>query len=621
MPGGAARRMPALVRAAGALAVLLFTGAGMLRAQVPLDSIVADSIRRDSLYADSLRRRQSMQTERFLEALERGNVRTPTPPALEAGGPRADGARIVFTSDSIDWTMANTVGDLIASVPGSYLWRTGWVGSAELPNFRARGAGSVEYYLDGVPYVAVGLDSVSVDPSTLALSLFERVEIEPWPGSLRIYLVTRRHDRLAARSLIGIGRGINDLTAFEAQLEKRGLKGFGLGIAADYYNSGSSPGSTGDLYRNTQFWLQGTWIPTQRYGVLAQWVHTGPKRDEVASVLGTGVAAGLDGGRSDFMLRGFIRRRDDGLGPVAALTLARTTFGSDSLDVTQDVNSISGSLAWRNPTIGAELNASWRSRWTPLDLRATAGWTPHAGIGVSADAGYQLHSGSRSSAWFGAQASLRPLRQVVARGALRVGSIVQAPSIEAAPSRSMTDVSGSISWEGRILGAEVGVAQLSSFQALSFEPLNTVVASFDAAPATLWLTAKGRFTPFNWLSVDGWFSTPRGDAPEGQPVDHAMVVGSIRSKFLRQFPSGVFDLKASMGLERWGAGILGRDPLGSPVSLASQMYLQFRLQIRIQTFTAYFAQANLMSEGGGYVPGFPMLGRTTMFGVRWGFTN
>ncbi len=621
MSASAIGGLMALARGAWCAVALLLAAAASLEAQVPLDSVVADSIRRDSLYADSLLRRQSMQTDRFLKALASGSVRTPTPPAVGEDGPRADGARIIFTTDSVEWTMANTVGDLIAYVPGSYLWRTGWVGAAELPNFRARGATSVEYYLDGIPYLAVGLDSVTVDPSTMALSLFERIEIEPWPASLRVYLSTKRHDRNAAKSLIGLGRGTNDLTSFEAQLEKRGLKGFGLGIAADYYNSGSNSGSVGDLYRNTQFWLQGSWLPNRKYGIVAQLVHTGPNRENVASVTGSGGVAGLDGGRSDIMLRGFARKRDDGLGPVAALTLSRTTFSSDSLNLSQDLNIVTGSVGWRSLTLGADLSAAWRSRWTPLDLRASTGWTPVTGLGINADAGYQLHEGSRSSAWVGAQASFRPVRQVIARGAVRAASMVQAPSIVTDTAQTVFDASASLGFESRILGAEIGVARVASFQALGFEPLLTVVERFDAAPSTTWITAKGRLTPLNWIAIDAWYSTPQGDAPEGQPSDHAMVVGTIRSKFSRQFPSGVFDFKASMGLERWGDGVLGISPAGTPVTLPSQLYLQFIIQIRIQTFTIFFTRSNLLGETDGYVPGFPVNSRPTMFGARWGFTN
>ena len=64
------------------------------------------------------------------------------------------------------------------------------------------------------------------------------MEIEPWPGLLRVFLYSRRYDRVAPRSLIGLGRGTNSLTRFQAQLEKRSLKKLGFGIAGDYYNSG-----------------------------------------------------------------------------------------------------------------------------------------------------------------------------------------------------------------------------------------------------------------------------------------------------------------------------------------------------------------------------------------------
>ena len=101
-------------------------------------------------------RRQAIQTDRYLAATARNDTWVPPLPYIGAEGPRASGARIVFTRDSMDWAMAQTLGDLVALVPGSYLWRTGWLGTAALPNYHARGATSVEYFLDGLPYVAVG---------------------------------------------------------------------------------------------------------------------------------------------------------------------------------------------------------------------------------------------------------------------------------------------------------------------------------------------------------------------------------------------------------------------------------------------------------------------------------
>lgn len=605
-------------RAAVALGLALWLAppAG-LEAQV-LDSLRADSLRLDSLRTDSLLRRQANQTERFLEALQSGRVRVPTLPAAGSGNPRADGGRIVFTADSAEWSMAETLGDLVSLVPGAYLLRTGWLGASELPSYRSRGATSVEYYLDGLPYVAVGVDSVSVDPSTIALSLFERVEIEAWPALLRVYLYTRRHERIAPRSLIGLGRGTNSLTAVEAQLEKRGIRGLGFGVAADYYNSGSLPGSTGDFYRNTQVWLQASYLPNRNRGIVAQFVRVAPNRDDLTASTGA-VARGLTGGRNDIMIRAFARRHEDGLGPTASLTWSLTDFSSDALS--QEIHVVTGALQWRAPAAGASVSAAWRSRWTPLDARATLGWTPGERVGLNLDGGFQLHEGDRQSAWFGAQASLRPVRQVVLRGAVRAASLVQAPSIESEQAQSLLDLTGSVAWDGRILGAEVGLTQADGFRTLGFETLLPVIATIDAPGRTNWFTARGRLSPFPWIGIEAWYSTPLDEAPQGQPGEHLLAVGSIRSKFLRTFPSGAFDLKVQLGVERWGAGILGRDGAGNEILLPSQLYLQTRVEIAIQSFRIYVQRANLLGEVPGYVPGFPIANRATLFGARWGFLN
>ena len=75
-------------------------------------------------------------------------------------GPRPALTRIVFTRDSIEWGHAATVGDLLTQVPGVFLWRGGYIGRPEPVSFQGRAGASAEYYLDGVPYVAAGVDSV-----------------------------------------------------------------------------------------------------------------------------------------------------------------------------------------------------------------------------------------------------------------------------------------------------------------------------------------------------------------------------------------------------------------------------------------------------------------------------
>src|SRR5690606_38427846 len=142
--------------------------------------------------ADSAEAYRRMQAE--------ANVVVQVMPRLSPDGPMPPLSRVIFPRDTIDASGALTVGDLLARVPGVYLWRGGGVGRPELLNYRARGAASAEYYLDGMPYLPAGPDSLSVDPSLLPLALLDRVEVERWPGLIRVQLFTRRHDRLAAAS-------------------------------------------------------------------------------------------------------------------------------------------------------------------------------------------------------------------------------------------------------------------------------------------------------------------------------------------------------------------------------------------------------------------------------------
>ena len=378
---------------------------------------------------------------------------------------------------------------------------------------------------------------MSVDPSIFALSLLERVEIEPWPGSLRVYLYSRRYDRVVPRSLIGLGRGTNSLTRFQAQLEKRSVNKLSFGIAGDYYNSGSLSGQSGSFYLNTQAWAQLSYVPSPRYGLVAQYVTSSPKRhDEVSSTTG-GTVLGTDGGRRDLFLRGFLRKRDDGLGPGIDLTVARTAFGGDTVNfVEQSVWSVTANGSWRTPTLSATASAAYRSRWTMLDLGATAGWTPSPGVGINANATYQLLTASRSSAWAGAQLSVVPFSHIVLRASARAGSVVQAPSIEADTAQSVLEASGSVGWESKLLGVEVGIARTSAFNPIAYQETQLVVATIASSEATNWFQARGRINPTNWISVEAWYSSATGVVPDGQPPEHARVMGTRAFPFPAQLP-------------------------------------------------------------------------------------
>lgn len=591
--------------------------AAPLRAQINVDSLRADSLRADSLRADSLRRRQSEQTTRFLEESRKNAITIAALNVLGADGPRPAGARIVFNRDSLDWAMAETVGDLIARAPGVFLWRSGWTGSLEQPNYRGQGPTAVEYYVDGLPFVALGPDSVVVDATMFGLFLLERVEIEPLPGLLRVWLFTRRHERLAPRSRIGLARGDNDFARYQGTLERRVERGLSFGLGGDYINSGSTSFTSNDFFRNTQLWGQLSYMASPTVGFQAQLLRTSPRR--VAVPAGTGTATiPIDGERSDWLFRAQLGPRGQDVGQGLDIIAQRSTWSGDGVE--HRLWQLGGMARLRTPTLGLGASAFYRSQWTTLDASAKAAWTPSPRIALDAEGVYRLHTESRSTAWVAGRASLALAGPFSLRGSARLGQVVAAPSLDTSQSQSITEVEGRAALTLKWLEAYGGVARTSRFAQASF-PSYPIVTSLAEHPAITWVTAGGAFRPFNWMAIEGWYSHPTGEIPDGQPPEQLSVNGSLRTKFLRHFKSGVFELKGELGLERWGQGVIGRDATGAAIIHPSATYLRGRAMLRLQTFMIYFERANITNETIGYVPGLTIPNLATTFGFRWEFTN
>jgi hypothetical protein len=109
--------------------------------------------------------------------------------------------------------------------------------------------------------------------------------------------------------------------------------------------------------------------------------------------------------------------------------------------------------------------------------------------------------------------------------------------------------------------------------------------------------------------------------PEGTPPEHGLVEVAIRSKFLRTFPSGIFDLKLAVAMESWGTGVLGRGPTGQPVTLDGATFLRAQLQMQFLGFLFYLDRFNITNSTKAYVPGLPIPRNAQTFGVRWTFHN
>ncbi|NNG16595.1 MAG: TonB-dependent receptor plug domain-containing protein [Gemmatimonadales bacterium] len=579
-----------------------------LPAQVP-DSLPRDSVPQDTVDL----------TARFLEAQELEAERAAVFPLIGTEGVRTPGNRIVFTRDSLEWADAQTLGDILAQVPGVFLWRGGWIGRPELPNYRARGGTSVEYFLDGLPLTAIGQDSVTVDPVLMALSLLERIEVERWPGMLRVRLFTRRHDRIAARSRIGVGTGDDDVARYDGALQRRFRSGMGFSLGADFLSAPTASGFASD-HEHTQYWIQVGYLKSRAFGAQAQLLRTEPKRD---AFLGSGstdsIGAPLEGNRNDYQVRLFTERGPEDRPLRVDLLYGRTSWSGSGVE--QTINRYGVAVGYRAPTLSLRGSVFGASRWTALDLGTEAGWSPLDGLVFHVEGHHGRHDEDRSSTWVGLGAGLELPFGLVLSGTARLGSVVHAPAIDADSAQDLRDVRVAAGWQDRRLGVEVAVSRTAAFQPRSFQPFLTV-PSLGSSPDTDWLTLALRVSPASWLTLSGWYSDVlNGSSLDGQPPEHMVGRATIRSGFLRKFPSGIFDLKLELSVERWGAGVLGRDVTGAPIAHPGATFLRGLAQLEFGRLRIFYDRYNLQGINGAYVPGFTMPTFNTTFGVRWDFLN
>jgi TonB-dependent receptor-like protein len=579
------------------------------RAQIFDDTLATDTL------ADTVD-----YTARYLRALEQEEVRVPVMPQLGPAGPRSPLTRLVFTRDSIEWMNGATVGDLLSQVPGVYLWRGGFTGRPEPVDFEGRGATAAEYDLDGMPYVAAGVDSLAVDPALFSTTFLDRVEVERWPGLLRVHLFTRRHDRVAPRSRVAISRGDRDFARYEANLERRFPVGVGFGLAADYLDSPTASGSSSQ-YSNTQVWGQGSYVPSRRFGVQYQLVRSHPKRRPftvAGTTLSDTIGAGYTATRTDAQFRMALRSRDDGSGAGLDLIYARSAWDGAGLD--QQINQIGGLLSYRAPAFSLGASGFHRTRWTPLDVRGTLGFAPVGPLSASAEGVLQHHYGGRSSRYVLLAAGLEPVRGVALTGTARLGDMVAAPAIATDTAQRLRDFSAQLGWNRSRVGLQVAYERTSAFSPFAyaeFLQIPTLAPSTDAD----WITVNARVAPVSWVTLQSWYSDPAKGTVDGVPPTHSLTTATIRSKFWRTFPSGIFDLKLQLAMEAWGRGTIGRDALGDPINLRGATFFSTQLVIQLQSFSIYWIRDNITGTKLTYVPGFRLPSYGTNFGVRWEFLN
>ncbi len=538
------------------------------------------------------------------------------PPAVPPG-PMAPGARYVFTRDSLLWSSAITLADLLADIPGVFVPRVGVFGQPEYVQYGGRGGSALEIYWDGVRMTPLGADSLFHDATLVSLRYVRRLDVEVLPGLLRVYLATERHTVGEPRSLIRVMSGAFDAANYTAIFQKRTVSGVSLDLVADFLGTDGASGF-GRSDQRFDVWARLGWRPTERVDGSYQVRRSRVDRGEAET--GTPARAGS---RTDhrFQLTAGSAPDGRGLRLDAGLLVSSWVPDSGSAEPEMRERRFFTRLGLVRPDISASVDAEFGDRWTPFSATARLGWVPIPGFVVSGDVWTATHGGGRSSRRaHGSAAVYRGPFYLV--GEITAANALQAPALIA--DTAVTTFDQAVRF-GVDLGPLLGSAALvrrDAYAPYPYPDLTAVVPALGPSESGTYLVTKATLGPFAGFLLSGWYSDPlQGGSAALQPPTHGRFAVTFRSKFWRTFRSGAFDLQIRFAVESWSTGIGGIDASGSPIILPGATFLEYHIAFQLVGFTAFWDLRNARLSDAAYVPGIPYPKNAQTFGVTWQFSN
>ena len=537
-------------------------------------------------------------------------------------GPLPVGSRYVFTRDSILWSTSQTLADLLGAVPGVYVARAGFLGLPEYVVYGGRGAAAVELFWDGLPIFALGADSIYVDLGTFPLTYLRRVDVEVLPATLRVFIVSERHETMDARSVVRVMSGAFKTAAYTGLFQRRWPSGLGASVAANF---GGTDGASGANRTDQAFdvWTRVEWMPTATAGAVYQFRRQEYDRDAVTEGRGGAAlrapVAARHGARSDYLFTAFAGTRPHGLGLRVEAGLGASAWTNDSVLGDRHVRQAWLGLSYRVSNLTVEARGRMADGRASSTLEGRLAWIPVQGIVVNGDARRRSHAAGRTSSE--AHASLAIGRGPVALvGSLARGNALQAAALPSDSVQQTSDRAVHVRLTTAPLAVSLGLVTRDAYRPLPFPELPLLPAAGPSSRAT-YLVAEGRLQPVSALTVSGWYQDPRSGSADFQPPALARAQVTLRSKFWRTFRSGAFDLKVRFAIESWGEGTAGLSSTGEVIPLEAVTYQEWSVAFQIVGFTAFWDLRDAALAQKQYVPGLPYPHNAQVFGVRWEFSN
>ena len=547
-----------------------------------------------------------------------------------APGPLPRGMRYTFTVDSLLFTSARTLSDLLSHIPGVYVVRGGWYGQPEIVLYAGRGPASLEVYWDGVPYLPLGRDSVYLDPARIPLAPLERIDVLLLPAALQVYLVTARPRSTATSTLVGIMTGNQDIAEYRGGYATRTRSGFGASIIANWSSIGAGiAANTTTPFSASDLWLKFDYVPPEgRVGASFQILTSGWHRD----ASGDGLIDDWRQDRRERQLRFFVAQRDDGLGYRITTTLATTTISRDTVLSNRDsalsqrivsLASVEASQTWRRANIvGTARIGAGR---LPQQLEARIGWMPFSALTVAGAVRRSRYDGEREGLRGFVSAGLTLPLGFSARAEAAWLRDLQAPLDSADSVQEATNVAAWLRFDHRRLTLEVGRGRRDPFMPIGFAGGIGPIDSLGRTPPTEFLAAHGSLQLLPGLWVSGWYYNPITGGGDFEPPHHSRISATFYSKFWRVFKSGIFALRAEAAIESWSRSQLGGIAVDSTAAVERAMngasFVGTNIEMQLAGVTLFWTVHNINRMRSSYLEGLGFPKSAQQWGARWFFTN
>ncbi len=549
----------------------------------------------------------------------------PTFPATTSG-PLPLGTRFVFDADSLRFTGAMTLGDLLARIPGVHGGRGGYLGQAEVAFYGGRGGAGIEVYWDGTPYRPVGRDSVFLDVGRIALAPLERIEVVRGPDRLRVDLITQKIEDTDPRTAVVIATGDMDIGQYQAGYGRRWRSGLGLMLAANYVSLNGDAGTTTE-FRQSDLWLKFEYVPRPTLGASYQLLRTSPRREQNLPLVD-----GWDGDRTDGSLRAFIASRADGLGWRVEGSVASTRVEDKITIDSQPVvvpdrfyqTALQVSHAWPRAAVTLVGRLGYGDR--PQQLEWTGGWLPLPWLQLAGSARFDGYDDDRNASRFAGSVGLQLPLGLSARGEIVAGDVIGAPRWPADTAQPTVDWTGALRWDTKFWAIEVARTERDPFRPFGAPAGLRPVQLLGPTPQTSMVTFHAVLRPAPGFTLSAWYADPMRGGGDFEPPTHARYSATFFSKFWRVFKSGAFALRAEVAAESWSGGPGGLtvvDAIGntSQLVLKGSTFVDWNVEMQIVGVTLFWQMRNANAMRQGYVPGLDYPTIVQVYGARWSFRN